>query len=261
MIVSSLNLFLLCRVRNESSFVIESFVKWFRKWLNSFVKCSLNDHIFSNRTFWIFLLDWGFYFVLNPCTRKRHSTMIESIIKNVMIIDENDQWMMWLSHSRSQSENAFILFNLITLSLCLRRFYSVVIIISCLSRWSYCAICLWKLFIMWDFMHFWKCFVFNYQSFFINVCFEKSTMSSSFVWASLKCLNCNNSFVTKRYLNILTINSKVSKKIIKFVSRLFVHIFFRRSSNFEHFSSVWCIVCFRASHEHREDSVVFILWR
>ncbi len=137
---------------------------------------------------------------------------------------------------------------------------SVMIIISCLSRWNYCAICFWKLSIMRNFMHSSKCSVFYYQSFFISVSLEKST-SSSLVWASLRCLNCSNSFVARRYLNILTINSKKSRKIIKFVSRLLVHIFFRRSSNFEHFNNVWCIVCFRASHEHRDDSIVFILWR
>jgi hypothetical protein len=111
-----------------------------------------------------------------------------------------------------------------------------------------------------SFMHSWEWFVSYYQSFFISVCLERST-SSSLAWDSLRCLNCNNSFVAKRYLNILAISSKVFKIVNKFVSRLFVHIFFRRSSNFEHFSSVWCIVCLRASHEHRENSVVFILWR
>ncbi len=122
-------------------------------------------------------------------------------------------------------------------------FVLIMIIISCLSRWSYCAICLWRLFVMRSFMHSWECSVFYYQSFFISVSFEKST-SSSLVWASLRCLNCSSSLVARRYLNTLTINSKVFKRIIKFVSRLFAHIFFRRSSNFEHFNSVWCIIVF-----------------
>ncbi len=137
---------------------------------------------------------------------------------------------------------------------------SVVIIIFCLSRWNYYAICLWELSVARIFMQSWRCFVSDYQSFFINVSFEEST-SSSFIWTLLKCLNCSNSFVARKYLNILIINSKVFKRIIKFVSRLFAHTFFRKSSNFEHFSSVWCIVCLRTSHEHRENSVVFILWR
>ncbi len=139
-------------------------------------------------------------------------------------------------------------------------YMSVVIIISCLSRWSYCAICLWKLSVVRDFMHSWECSVSYYQSFFISVSLEEST-SSSLAWASLRCLNCSSSFVARRYLNTLAISSKMFKSVNKFVSRLFVHIFFRRSSNFEHFSSVWCIVCLRISHEHRENSAVSILWR
>jgi hypothetical protein len=117
-----------------------------------------------------------------------------------------------------------------------------------------------ELSIVKEFMHSWECSVFYYQSFFISVSFEKST-SSSFAWASLRCLNCSNSSVARKYLNILTINSKVFKSIIKFVSRLSVHIFFRSSSNFEHFSSVWCIVCFRASQRHLENSTASILWK
>jgi hypothetical protein len=80
---------------------------------------------------------------------------------------------------RAKCFHALRFHNLI--SLFSSNFYMlVVIIISCLSRWSYCAICLRELFIVWDFMHSWECFVSNYQSFFINVSFEESTMSSSF---------------------------------------------------------------------------------
>ncbi len=139
-------------------------------------------------------------------------------------------------------------------------YMSVVIVIFCLSRWSYCAICLWELSIVRSFMHSWECSVSYYQSFFISVSLEEST-SSSFAWTSLRCLNCSSSFVARRYLNTLAISSKMFRSVNKFVSRLFAHIFFRKSSNFEHFSSVWCIVCFRTSHEHRENSVVFILWK
>ncbi len=117
-----------------------------------------------------------------------------------------------------------------------------------------------ELFIVKKFMHFWKYFVSYYQSFFISVFLEEST-SSSFAWISLRCLNCSNSLVARRYLNTLIVNSKMFKSVVKFVSRLFAHIFFRSSSNFEHFSSVWCIVCFRISHEHLKNSIVFILWR
>jgi hypothetical protein len=144
---------------------------------------------------------------------------------------------------------------------CLRR------ILICLS-WSSFLVCLAEvtvrhareLFIVRRFMHSWECSVSYYQSFFISVSLEKST-SSSLVWASLRCLNCSSSLVARRYLNTLTINSKMFKRVIKFVSRLFAHIFFRRSSNFEHFSSVWCIVCLRTSQKHFENSIVFILWR
>ncbi len=174
------------------------------------------------------------------------------------MIDDDDQLMKW-HLSLSQSENALILFDLIARSLCFRRaFMSIVIIISCLSRWSYCDMLVNSL--LWEFMYSWRYFVSYYQSFFICVSFEGST-SSLHAWISLKCLNCSSSLIARRYLNTLTINSKVFKRIIKFVSRLFVHIFFRSSSNFEFFNSVWCIVCFRASHKHFENSIAFILWR
>jgi hypothetical protein len=180
---------------------------------------------------------------------------------------DDDRWWWstndvtrFVSFSARKCFHIFRFHNLILLSSSNFYVLFIVIIISCLFRWSYCAICFWKLFVMKDFMHSWECFVSYYQSFFISVSLEEST-SSSFVWASLRCLNCSSSFVARRYLNTLTINSRMSSKIIKFVSRLFAHIFFRRSSNFEHFSSVWCIICLRASQKHFEDSIVFILWR
>jgi hypothetical protein len=168
---------------------------------------------------------------------------------------------MRLFRLRSQSDDVFIFFDLIVFfvfvefwSVCHdHHFLSVSLKLLCdLSL---------RLFVVRKFMHFWECFISYYQSFFINVFLERSTMSSSFVWASLRCLNCSSSFVARRYLNILTINWKMSKKINKFVSRLSAHIFFRRSSNFEYFSSVWCIVCFLTSHEHLKNSIAFILWR
>jgi hypothetical protein len=179
----------------------------------------------------------------------------------MMMIEKNrdDQWRWWSvfphrakkcsrSSSRrhcSSSSNSFVL---------------TMIIISCLSRWSYCAVCLWELSVVRSSLHSWECSVSYYQSFFISVSLERST-SSSLVWASLRCLNCSSSFVARKYLNTLTISSKVFRKIIRFVSRLSAHIFSRRSSNFEHFSSVWCIVCLRTSHEHLENSIASILCR
>ncbi len=57
------------------------------KTIKSFVKWSQNDHVLLNRTFWIFFHVWSFYFVLNSCTRKWHSAMIENIIKKT--------WWWW----------------------------------------------------------------------------------------------------------------------------------------------------------------------
>jgi hypothetical protein len=232
------------------------------KTIKSFVKWSQNDQVFSDRTFWILSHVWSFYFVFNSCTRKRHSAAIEDIIRNVMMIDDDDQRMMWrfVFFSKQKCFHTFRSHDSIFLFSSSFYVLFIVIIISCLSRWNYCAICFWELSVVRSFMHSWKCFVSYYQSFFISVFLEKST-SSSFAWASLRCLNCSSSFVARKYLNILAINSKVSKSVNKFVSRLFAHIFFRRSSNFEHFNNVWCIVCLRTSHEHRENSIVFILWR
>jgi hypothetical protein len=142
------------------------------------------------------------------------------------------------------------------------------IFMSCLS-WSSFLVCLAevivrharKLFIVRKFIHSWKCSVSYYQSFFISVFLEESTSWSSHAWASLRCRNCSSSFVARRYFDTLTISSRMSKSVNRFVSRLFAHIFFRKSSNFENFSSVWCIICFRASHEHLENSIASILWR
>jgi hypothetical protein len=213
--------------------------------------------------FEIFFTFEDFYFVLNSCTRKWHSAEIESTIREtrwwwskeiVMINESDDQFSLHKAKKCSRSSSR---------SHCLSSSNSFVlsmIIISCLSRWSYCAICLWKLFIMRDFMHFWECSVFYYQSFFISVSFERST-SSSLIWASLRCLNCSSSLITRKYLNILTINSKMFRKVIKLFYAYLFTFSFRRSSNFEQFNNVWCIVCLRASQEHLENSIVFILWR
>jgi hypothetical protein len=234
----------LCRFQNDQVF------------LSNDLKTIMSTQIDFFESFFTF---WSFYSVLNSCMRKWHSAMIKNIIKrtwwwSMMMINEWCNTYCFLL--RTKCFHALRLHNLIFLfsSICLSWF------IFCLSRWSYYAICLWKLFVMRNFMHFWKCFVFYYQSFFINVFFEKST-SSSFAWVSLRCLNCSNSLVAKKYLNILIVNSKMFKNVVKFISRLSAHIFFRSSSNFKHFSNVWYIVCLRISHEHLKNSIVFILWR
>jgi hypothetical protein len=100
-----------------------------------------------------------FYFVFNSCTRKRQSVVIENIIKNVMMIDDDDQRMMWHVLFFSQSDNVFILFDLIIRFSCSRRIF-----MSCLS-WSSFFVCLvevivrhaHELFIVKKFIHFWKC--------------------------------------------------------------------------------------------------------
>jgi hypothetical protein len=216
----------LCRLQNDQVF------------LSNDLKTIMS---FQIEFFEFYFTFWSFYFVLNSCTRKWHSAVIESIKKETwwwwskrfMMINENDDQSFFhkakkcfrSSSSRSHcsfSSNFFVL---------------IMIIISCLSRWSYCAICLWELFGMRNFMRSWECSVCYYQSFFISVSLERST-SSLFAWALLRCLNCSSLSVARRYLNTLAINLRMSKSVNKFVSRLFVHIFFRRSSNFEHFNNV-----------------------
>jgi hypothetical protein len=125
---------------------IKSFIKWFQ-----------NDHVLSDRIFWIFSHVWSFYFVLNLCTRKWHSAVIDSIIrktwwwwsKEIVMINESDD--QCFSHkakecfrsSFSRSHNSFSS----------NSFVLIMIIISCPSRWSYCAICFSRLFVVRDFMH------------------------------------------------------------------------------------------------------------
>jgi hypothetical protein len=126
------------------------------KTIKSFVKWSQNDQVHSDRTFWILSHVWSFYFVFNSCTRKRHSTVIEDIIRDVMMIDDDDQRMMWHVLFFSQSENALILFDLIAWSLCLLRTF-----MSCLS-WSSFLVCLAEITVRFvrelsvvrEFMHF-----------------------------------------------------------------------------------------------------------
>jgi hypothetical protein len=89
---------------------------------------------FQIELFEFYLTFWSFYSVLNPCTRKRHSTVIEDIIRNVVMIDDDDQRMMWhvlFSLSKRQCSHSFRLHN----SLCLRR------TLICLS-WSSFLVCL-----------------------------------------------------------------------------------------------------------------------
>jgi hypothetical protein len=106
------------------------------KTIKSFVKWSQNDQILSDRIFWILSHVWSFYFVLNSCTRKRHSTVIENIIKNVMMIDDDNQRMMWHVLFFFQSDNVFIFFDFIIRFSCFRRIF-----MSCLS-WSSFFVCL-----------------------------------------------------------------------------------------------------------------------
>jgi hypothetical protein len=245
---------------------IKSFCRKISKWSSLFVKWSQHDHVLSDRTFWIFSHFWSFLLriqlVRAKVTLNSDRKYYKRDVMMMMIeINHDDQWEWWSILFYKAKECFYSAFFRSHDSSSSSFFVLTMIIIFCLSRWSYCAICFWELFVVKRFMHFWECFVFYYQSFFINVFLEKSTMSSSLVWTSLRCLNCSSSFVARRYLNTLTINSKMSKRVNKFVSRLFAHIFSLRSSNFEHFSNLWCIVCLLISHEHLEDSIVFILWK
>ncbi len=80
------------------------------KTIKSFVKWSQNDHVFSDRTFWDFFHVWSFYFVLNPCTRKWHSAVIESTIR------ETWWWSMKMINNWCDClVDAFILFDFIVL--------------------------------------------------------------------------------------------------------------------------------------------------
>ncbi len=70
---------------------IKSFCQMISKRSSLFVKCSQNDHILSNRAFWFFSHDWAFYFVLNSCTQRWHSAVIERIIRKT--------WWWWSKRS------------------------------------------------------------------------------------------------------------------------------------------------------------------
>jgi hypothetical protein len=110
---------------------IKSFCRKISKWSCLFVKWSQNDHVFSNRTFWIFSHFWSSYFVLNSCERKWHSAVIESTIRKtwwwwsrrVMMINENDDQFFF-----TKRKNAFVLLFLDFMTRLLRAF-------SC-SLWS-----------------------------------------------------------------------------------------------------------------------------
>ncbi len=88
----------------------------------------------------------------------------------------------------------------------------------------------------------WMLCLFNYQKSFLNI-FSKRSIWSSLVTNSLTRLNCSKSFVTRKNFDTQCVETKSFKSLIKFVSRLFAHIFFRSSSNLEYFSNVCYIVC------------------
>jgi hypothetical protein len=81
---------------------------------------------------------------------------------------------------------------------------SIVIIIFCLFRWSYYAICSWA--VCCERIHTFLRMFCLLLSIVLHQCLSRRIDVVSLVWVSLKCLNCNNSFVARRYLNILTIS-------------------------------------------------------
>jgi hypothetical protein len=123
----------LCRVR-----IIEWSVQTSKR--SSLLSNNLKTIKFSQiELFWILSHVWSFYSVLNPCTRKRHSAVIEDIIRDVMMIDADDQRVMWLFVLLSERKCFHTFRSHSSILLSSSNFYvlSIVIIISCLSRWSY----------------------------------------------------------------------------------------------------------------------------
>jgi hypothetical protein len=82
----------------------------------------------------------------------------------MMMIERNrdDQWKWWSIFFHKAKKCFRSSFSRFHESFSSNFFVLIMIIISCLSRWNYCAICLWKLFVMKNFMHSWECFVFYY---------------------------------------------------------------------------------------------------
>ncbi len=88
----------------------------------------------------------------------------------------------------------------------------------------------------------WVLCFFSYQKSFFSVFLKNSIWS--LITSSFTCLNYSNSLVTRKNFDIRCVKTRSSRSLIKFVTRLFVHIFSRSLSNLEHFSSICCIVCF-----------------
>ncbi len=103
------------------------------------------------------------------------------------------------------------------------------------------------------------CF-FNYQKSFFNV-FSKRSIWSSLVINLLTCLNCNNFFMTKKNFNTYCVETKLFENLIKFVIRLFIHIFFRSSYNLEYFNNVCCIICRDNLQKQFKEFATFILYK
>jgi hypothetical protein len=94
----------LCRVR-----IVEWSVQTSKR-LSLFVKWSQNDHVFSNRTFWIFLYSWDFFILYHFV----HAKVTLSDDRRYYREHDDDQRMMWLFNFRSQSKYVLILSDFIT---------------------------------------------------------------------------------------------------------------------------------------------------
>jgi hypothetical protein len=123
----------LCRVR-----IIEWSVQTSKR--SSLLSNDLKTIKFSQIELFEFYFTFeDFYSVFNSCTRKRHSAVIEDIIRDVMMIDDDDQRVMRQRVVFLSKRKCFHAFRLSSsILLFLSNFYMlVVIIISCLFRWSY----------------------------------------------------------------------------------------------------------------------------
>jgi hypothetical protein len=172
----------------ESSFVIMTFsndlktIRFFcrmiSKRLSLFVEWSSIDHVFSYRTFWSFFSLQRFLFRAQLVHAK---TTLNCDRRYYKKRDDNRWWWSTNNVTRvvsfSERKCSHVLRSHNSIFLFSSSFYMfVVIIISYLSRWSYCDMLVSNL--LWKFMHSWKCSVSYYQSFFINVFLERSTSSS-----------------------------------------------------------------------------------
>jgi hypothetical protein len=117
---------------------IKSFFRKISKWSSLFVKWSQNDHVFSDRTFWIFSHFWNFLFraqfvrakVTLSSDRKYYKKDVMMMIKR----NHDDQWKWWSIFFHETKECSLCAFFRFHDSSSSNSFDFTMIIISCLSR-------------------------------------------------------------------------------------------------------------------------------